>query len=504
MSIMMIGIVIKTLGFVRSLVIASQFGSGETTDAFFLALSLVGILTSLFGGALGQTVVPILVEIKHKEGDKAKDRHMSNIINIFTLVSVIIIVILWFLGPYILRLMAKNGFTEEQFELTVTLLRIGLPTLLLYNVAGLYKGYLHAEQIFVVSEVANLPYNIIYIVYLLAFGSVFGIKGLMAAHVFAVFSQLILPLFTAFKKGYHHSAVLEPRDKYLIKSFHLILPVFMGIAINDLNVFIDKSMASRLVAGSISALTYGDKLNTTVQQLFVAALSVVIFPMISKAYQEGNRKLAIETVQRGIDLVLLVVVPITLAIVVLHEPVTKFFFERGEFTATATAMTSRAMFFYSLSLPAASIKVLLLKLSYASMDMRLPFLNSLLSLILNFILNLVFIGILGHAGLALATSLSSFITLFLLIWGLRMNDWFFDLRKNLLLLSKTLLSASVMALVIYGLKLYAGTFFGESLIQQFLALAVYGIVGLLVYIVGILILKTEEISELLDLFKKKA
>lgn len=502
-SIMGIGIIIKALGFVRSLLIASQFGSGETTDAFFLALSLVGILTSLFGGALGQTIVPILMEIKYKEGVEAKDRHMSNVVNLFAVVSVLVIGLLWFLAPHVIKLMAKDGFTERQLKLTVDLLRIGLPTLLLYNVTGLFRGYMHSDKVFVASELANLPYNLVYIIYLVIFGSIFGIKGLMVAHVFAVFSQLILPLYSAFKNGYQHSAIFEPKDDYLLKSFSLILPVFLGIAINDINVLIDKTMASRLISGSISALAYGDKLNSTVQQLFVAALSMVIFPLLSEAYQENERVKAIDTVQKGLNLVLVVVIPVSLAIIVLNYPVTKFFFERGEFTTKATQMTASAMLFYSLSLTPTSIKVLLLKLSYASMDMRLPFMNSLLSLIFNIIFNLIFIKYLGHSGLALATSVSSFLTLILLYLGLSRKGWEFNLSQNIKLVVKTMIASSIMAFVVWQLKNFIDPRIGDSTVQQFIKLTIYGGVGVTIYLGCIISLKTKEINEIIQMFKKR-
>ncbi|HZJ68472.1 MAG TPA: murein biosynthesis integral membrane protein MurJ, partial [Candidatus Eisenbacteria bacterium] len=378
-SLMGVGMIVKVLGFFRSLLIARQFGSGATTDAFFLALSLIGIFTSFFGGALGQTIVPILTEITYSEGQEAKDRHMSNIVNLFIVGSIAIIGFIWLLAPQIINLMAKDGFTASQVNLTVDLLRIGLPALLFYNITGLYKGYLHTEEIFVISEISNLPYNIIYILYLLALSSLFGIRGLMFAHGIAVFSMLILPIHTIKKRGYHHSLIFKPRDPYIIKSLNMILPVFMGIAINDLNIFIDQLMASRLAVGSISALNYGNRFNIIVQQIFVAALSTVIFPEISKAYQEKDHKSVTNIVQRGMNLVLLVVIPMTIAIMVLHVPVTRLLFERGEFTPLATQMTAKAMFFYSLGLPAASLKVLLLKLSYASMDMKLPLVNSILS-----------------------------------------------------------------------------------------------------------------------------
>src|SRR5699024_119708 len=152
---------------------------------------------------------------------------------------------------------------------------------------------------------------------------------------------------------------------------------------------IDKSMASSLVKGIVSALNYADVLNNIGLSLFVTAIITVLFPMLSK---EANAEKYVglkKLMHTNLNIVLLITIPATIGMIVLATPAVKFAYQRGEFGETATIMTSGALVFYSIGLVANGVKSLLTRVFYSLNDTKTPMINSAYALGLNFIFNLI-------------------------------------------------------------------------------------------------------------------
>ncbi len=124
--------------------------------------------------------------------------------------------------------------------------------------------------------------------------------------------------------------------------------MFISVAINDLNSIIDRTLASSLVSGSISALNYAYKLNGFILGVFVSAITTVIFPLLSRESNNDNIPGLKIIMGYGINIILLVTIPATVGIIVLSTPIVEVAFQRGEFDEVATLMTSKALIFFIL------------------------------------------------------------------------------------------------------------------------------------------------------------
>ena len=208
-------------------------------------------------------------------------------------------------APLIVKVLAK-GFIGEQFDLAVKLTRMGMPMILFSGVIGAITGYLQSEHKFTSSSAIGLPFNFVYIFYLLFLSTIFRIKGLMVAAVLAVLSQLLIQLPETKKAGYKYKFVFDFKDKYIKKLLYLSLPVLIGVAINDLNVIVDKTLASSLTSGSISTLNYANKLNGLILGVFISAITTVIFPILSKEVNNKNIPGLKEAMGYGVNFILLI------------------------------------------------------------------------------------------------------------------------------------------------------------------------------------------------------
>ena len=171
--VMMAGIICKALGFLREMLIAHQYGAGTDTDAYFMANTIIYVL-SIISTPISSTAIPILTKLEHRDGISAKQRYTSNLTNIVFLITVIVVVITFSVAPFMVKLFAK-GFGPEQFEITVNLVRVGLPVIILSAMLGISTGYLQSSGYFMATSISDLSLNLVYILFLITLASFLNI-----------------------------------------------------------------------------------------------------------------------------------------------------------------------------------------------------------------------------------------------------------------------------------------------------------------------------------------
>jgi putative peptidoglycan lipid II flippase len=492
----------KVSGFVREMLIAAKFGSGFETDTFFIALSAIGLFTSIFTLSLNTTVIPIMSDIEKNEGKEGKIHHVNNLQNIVIMISIVVVILGWFFAPLITKIIA-NGFKGEQFNLAVTMIRIGLPAVIFSGVVGINRGYLQSESKFLESSISKFPHDITYIFFLLVLTPFYGIKGLMLFSVIAVFSQ-ILPQISGIKKlGYKYEFKVDIKDKYIRKMLYLVLPVLASVAVNDINKIIDRSLASTLIEGSISSLNYAARLNTLALGIFVTSIATVLYPMFSIEATRDTYDNFKKLLRQGTNVIILITVPITIGIIVLSEPIVKLAFERGAFDTLATNMTSQALIFYTLGLLGMSLRMFMERAYYSLQDTRTPMINGMITVALNIVLNLLLIGPMQYRGLALATSIATTLTTGYLYYRIRQKIGSFRLVDIIKCLLKSIAASVIMGVLVYYSYSNLIAIFGGNTIYELVVLLLSIFLGALVYFVILYLLRVNEMTWFINLFKNK-
>lgn len=491
----------KLLGFIREVLIAAKFGSGLQTDTFFVALSATGIISTMIGVALKTTLIPIFSEIENKEGKSGKFKHTNNFLNTVVLISILLVCIGYIFAPVLVRILA-SGFKGSQFELAIRLTKIGLPILVFTGIISIFRGLLHSELMFFESSFSNFPFNFVYILFLIFLSGIYGIEGLMITSVLAVVSQITIQIPGVRKSGYKYKFIIDFNDKYLRKLFLLAMPMLIGTAINEINVIVDKTLASTLVSGSISALNYANRLNNLIIGVFISAITTVLFPMLS---QESNRNIdSMKKIMKdGIRSILLIAIPATFGLILLAKPIVTVVFKRGSFDAIATEMTSQALIFYSIGLVAMSLRLFITRVYYSLQDTRTPMINGAISVVFNILLNLVLIRFMAHRGLALATSISTTILTTLLLYGLKKKLGNIGLRSYISCGAKSLIASCIMGLLSYKVYYRLYGVLGESNLYNLISLAVGIGVGVIVYVILCYVLGIEEVWAIVNKIRRR-
>lgn len=493
----------KILGFIREMLIGAKFGSGIETDTYFVALTSIALFTGLIINSINTTMIPILSEVEKNEGKSGKKLHTNNLLGVVSILSFLMMVLAYILAPTIIRIVAPGFDTIEQFNLAVLMMRIGVPTIFLSGIQGILRGYLQTEGSFTETAAASFPVNFLYISFLVFLSGVFGIKGLMVTSVLAVGSQIILQIYGIRKVGFKYNFILDIKDKYVKKILYLIPPIIISVGISDLNSIVDKAMASTLVEGSISALSYAEKLNGLVRGMFISAITTVMYPMLSKEANKSNYNGLKRVTINGINIILLITIPATVGMIILANPMVKVAFQRGQFDSIATHMTAGALVFTSIRMASSSIRIFINNAFYSMQDTKTPVMIGFLAVAVNIIFNFILIKPMAHKGLALATAISSIVACMSLLYILRKKIGPFGFMKSVKCGLKSLIASVAMGMVVYFLYRVLGTKLGAGTIADIIVLGVSAGSGAVVYFVLIYLFKVEEMDWIIKIVKDK-
>lgn len=490
----------KILGFIREVVIAAFFGASYFVDAYLIALLVPNALFSVVSGALTTTVIPLITEYKEKLGQKSVLTFLNTVTTVMAVVLAVLVLIGEVFAFYIIKLVAP-GFEGEVLELAVYLSRIMFPMMLFMGLAGLGTGILQSQRRFFYPAFIGIPYNLIIIASLFLFSKMWGITGLAVGTLLGIFSQWLFQIPDLRKAGFRFKFKLDFSHPGFRKMGVLIIPVIIGSGAGQINLLVDRMLASGLVEGSISALNYASKVNTLAFGIIAVSVASAMYPEFSQAAVLKDNDKFVSSVRRTFNGLLLIILPFTLGMIILREPLIRLFFERGAFDEVATSLTVFALFFYALGLPALALREVILRAFYSLQDTMTPMIIGVGTVVLNIILNLILVRYLAHGGLALATSISITIGLFVLLWYLRKKVGKMGGSKILVSGLKITFATIVMGIVVYGLLAFLSNSVAKGNLGDFIILSTCGLVGAGIYFVIIKLLKVEEFDWLVDKVK---
>lgn len=482
----------KGLGFIREVMIASKFGSGVETDTYFIAMTATVMIMSILGSAMNTSLVPIFTEIGEKKGKEGKLKYLNNILNIVFYITLILAILAFIFAPLTIKILAK-GFEGEQFRLAVQLNRIGLPIIIFLGFTHVFSGYLQSSQIFGPHAIMGFPYNAVFLIYLFFASDNPDIGILMLVSVIASSTQFLIQVPAVRHSGYRYSLNVNLRDPYIKKAMIMVLPIVMGSAVQQIGVIIDKTLASELVDGSISALSYASRTNDVVISVFITAITTVVFPMLSKAFANNNKKEGIDILSQSVGIIFIITVPATIGIIMLAHPIVEIFFQRGAFSESAAIMTGESLVFYSIGLVGIALRLILNKVFYSLQDTRTPMINGGVAVLIDIVLNLVLIGPMQHKGLALSTSISAIVTALMLLVDLRVKLGQLGIKKMLVTFIKTTLASLVMGIAVYLIYYKLGAILPATKIIQFIMLIISILAAVIVYVFMLVVLRVKEL-----------
>ncbi len=411
----------RVLGFVRDIVIARFFGTAVYAQAFVIAFRIPNLLRDLIGeGAMNAAFVPVLTDELTKKGKKDFLELAQVIFNILFWVLAFLTVLGVILSPLIVRLIAPGFIADKaKFDVTVTLTRFLFPFLLLVGLWAYAMGVLNSLKIFAAPAFGPAALNLSIILCAMWFGEdVFGLAmGVLAGGLL----QLAIQLPPLYMNGWKFSLTRRfshPKAKSIGR---LLLPRALGACVYQVNVFVSTilaSLSSIVGDGAVAALYYANRVWQLPLAIFGIALAQAVLPTMSRHVALNDTAKLKETLHFSLNVLLFILIPSTIGLIILAEPITKVLFQRGAFTSYSTGITASALLFYSIGLVACGGIKVLVNAFYSMHDTMTPVKTAIGSLVINVVLNLALMFPMKIAGLALATSISAifnFVALYILL-----------------------------------------------------------------------------------------
>lgn len=498
LSLMIVSLIAKGLGFGRELVLASGYGAGMYSDAYITAMNIPTVIFAIIGNTLATVLIPMYMEVDRDLGEQKSLRFINNVFNLVVVSCVILSVLCFVFAEQIVNVFAM-GYNEKTVALAISFTKISTIGIVCIGLSYVMTTYLQIKNNFVRPALSSIPKNVIIIAsiilsinhspYIMIWGAVIGLS-----------SEFFFQLPDAIKEGYKYRFVIDLKDKYIKKMGWLLIPVFLGVAVNQVNVLVDRTLASTLPSGSVSALSYADKLNAFVIAIFISSISAVIYPLLSKLSLDENKERFTSSIIKSINSVIVLVLPISIGTIVLATPIVEALFQRGAFDERATYMTATALSMYSIGMVAFGLRDVLGKIFYSLQDTKTPMVNGVITMIMNVAMNFIFIKYFGLGGITLSTSLASIICILLLFFSLYRKVGYFGQDKIIKSTAKSVIASGIMGVVVY----YLYDFMMQlSVVDGDECLVVVVLVGAALYGILIILFKVEEVKIITDVVKRK-
>lgn len=392
------------LGFFREVVNANQYGTRWEMDTFLAAAVIPTILFGVFNGALLSALVPTFSEyISHNQEEEAW-RLGNTIVNILAIILTACAIVGWFGAPYYVPLIA-HGFPQPQMGVAIHMTQVLMPSIVAVSLSGVFSAMLNAYHRFRSASMVGIVLNVITIVCVLTLDKQLGIFALVYGTALGLIAQMLvqLPSFLSIGK---YRPVVDLKHPGLRRMWLLLGPIIVGSAAGQLALFFDRFFASTLSPGYMSGMNYVTKLVGFPQQIFAAAIATVIFPLLAAQFARDNRRALARSIVTGLRLVNFITVPSVCALIVLAYPIVQTLFERGTFGVEATVVTAGLLPYAAVGLVALAANVVLTRCCFACKETAWPVAISVITVLANVVLSLVWLQPLGARGLLLANSVS--------------------------------------------------------------------------------------------------
>ena len=423
----------RITGLVRELLIASSFGASAMTDAFNVACRIPNWFRRFFGeGAFSQAFVPVLAATRAQHGDVATQELIDKVATVLAW-ALMLLSVLGVLGAGGLVWVMASGMQQEPrgFEVAVVMTRWMFPYIAFMSLVALGAGVLNTYKRFAVPAATPVLLNICMIVaaglgapwfktlglepvYALAAGVLAGGIMQLAAQWLAL-KRLGLNPQLAWRWSGIKRAWSDSGTQNVLK---LMGPALLGVSVAHISMLINTQIASHLAPGSVSWITYADRLMEFPTAMLGVAMGVVLMPQLAGARASGDSDKYSSMLDWGLRLVVVLAVPCAVALLVFPLPLVAVLYHYGAMTSFDVLQVTHALMGWGVGLVGIVAIKVLAPGYYASQDTKTPVKVALVVLVLTQLLNLALVPIYAHAALTLSIGIGAMVNAIWLLLGL--------------------------------------------------------------------------------------
>jgi putative peptidoglycan lipid II flippase len=472
-------VVAQCTGLLKQMVVAAWFGTSATMDSYIVATSIVGLILLWIGLPVHQTLMPMFRHDLAQRGEQAAWKNFSILINTLLLVMIAIVAVGESITPFLVDALAP-GFQEDTEVLTSSLTRITMISVVFVGLAAVLSQVCYSYERFFGPGLTKTVDNLAVMLVLLLLGSSYGIYGLAAGVVIGAVFRCIFLAPIVWEKRHLYDFKIDLRHPQFREMSKLSLPLLISTGGNELARVTDRIFASLLSVGSLSALAFAHRPTSVVFEFLVQPLQQAAFPHFTKLSAKKDFGTLSRQLFQYLRVVFFFTLPIGIGMMLTAEPLVRTLYKRGAFDETAVALTSQAVFFYAIGVPAHGITRLFRSTFFGLKDTWTPTKIALGCTGFKILLAWILIGPLAHAGIAMAESVSQIVNALLLFSFLPKEVKGEEGWKTVISFAQSLTSGAIMGAVVYFARetTHLSSPFLELAGLVLIGGAVYAVIGL--------------------------
>ncbi|MBU5487579.1 murein biosynthesis integral membrane protein MurJ [Clostridium sp. MSJ-8] len=494
--VIIITIISKLIGALRDVLISYKFGASYQTDAYKLAISIPDVIFTIIGLAISTAFIPMLSEVRAKEGKDKMNEFASKIINILTVIAVVIFIVGIMFPEKIVGLIASKNMDSITLATTVKLTKIILINIVFLVVNACFVAILQVNEDFIVPTILGLFFNLPMILYMLIVKE-YSIYGLTIANVLGNIFRIFVQIPSLKRNGFKYSFLFDLQDDRIKRFVFIIIPVIISASANSLNLIIDKKIASSLGNGVITTLDNAQLLVNVLTNLALTAISSVIYPVLVNQLNEKKQKSFGELINKTLVYLGILLIPISFGAIVYGKEIIEVVYLRGEYTLEATKFTILAFVGYSIGIFFIGVKDLLNSSFFSMGKTKITAKISVIGVIINIILSILLSKFIGIMGIAIASSVSMIITSILLSIYIKKEYEYINFKNIGYDIVKIIIASIIMIITLVPLKNFLKQY------NNFIILIISVVLGGIVYIITIVLFKVNGIKELVELIRRR-
>jgi putative peptidoglycan lipid II flippase len=449
----LVTVVSRVLGYVRDQRIGLLLG---TADAFVLAYRIPNLFRRLVGeGSMTASFIPVFTTYMREKPKEEVWDFANRLFWTLALVIAIITILGMIFSPAVIHTFTSSSDRPVEWNEAIALNRIIFPYLFFIGLAALAMAILNCFHIFGLPTATPIFLNLAIILF--SIGIVrhyFNDPGIALAVGVLVGGalQFLIQVPKLVQKGMRFDFGISFSHPGIRNVARLMVPRFFGIGIGQINFFIDTyfATASRMPDGSLGALYFSDRVMELVLGGYAIAVATAILPMMSHQAAANDYDSLKKTLNFSVRIVAFITVPAMIGLMILREPIIRVLFQHGQFVAASTRLTARALLYYAIGLPALASVKLVVPAYYSTRDTKTPVIVASISMVINIILNFVFLNFffakVRNGGPALATALACYFDFFALFLIFRLRHGSMGTFQVLRSFGKISICAAIMGL----------------------------------------------------------
>lgn len=398
-SLSTIALLTKVFGFAEKFVIGYFFGTSDTADVYFASTAIILSIIWFVKELMYPTLLPVFADSMSQSKTASGNLFRKAFLSAAGFLVAASLLLL--LSPGLLTRILLPGFSESKRIFTSGMLRTLAPAAFFLGLATVTFTTLNAHRRFLKAAIPEALNKLFIVLGLVLLIPVLGIHSLALVMGLGGLACLLAQLYFIPERSFlWKNKKNEGDNDYFKKVLLLMGPVAFGVVFSHISGHVDNLLASTLPSGRLSYLGYSKKLIDAILLIGPVALVTVVYAQLSHLASANEYEKFRTLISKSFRLIIYLSVPVACLLTGLREPIIRFLFQRGQFTADSTFGTSQAFMIYAIGLTTFSLETLFVYSFFAVKDTKTPVLYGVLCVLLDILLAIVLLRPLGYLGIA--------------------------------------------------------------------------------------------------------